>query len=329
MICKQLKTHLKAKYFFIFILALACDDGEHFSLSQCDRYSYIATSPYSDPIWHPSGRLIAFNHLPVKEIIPNKDCPDEPQLLYDFDKSGFYLMHADGSNVRRLFSKQLHSPVWSPDGTWIAYVDQAQIFKIPFDGVNLDTSSITQITHAGTNFHPAWSPSGNLIAFRNSDCGAIFQGPPPNSCGVVLINADGSGKKFISGGSEPYWSSTDTLLYTGGTEIDLNTLTQKILFDYTELHIKYYKKSKFDPTGKYIGFIGIPESGGHEKLFVFELATLSLRKISYESISDFSWAPDGRLVYLNYDNRTVNKTKSTLWIMNVDGSQKHQLTFNP
>jgi len=38
--------------------------------------------------------------------------------------------------------------------------------------------------------------------------------------------------------------------------------------------------------------------------------------------------PDGRIIYLLYSHDRIDEGKSVLWIMDQDGSNKEQLTFN-
>jgi Tol biopolymer transport system component len=43
----------------------------------------------------------------------------------------------------------------------------------------------------------------------------------------------------------------------------------------------------------------------------------------------FSWSRDGvHIVYVHYDFRKADVNNGTLWIMNADGTNKRQLTFN-
>ncbi len=128
------------------------------------------SSPYDDPIWHPSGKLIAFNHKPIKEIHYNYgyDNPGMATYIYESDSAGFWIINSDGTNKRRLLPHKIGTPVWSPDGNWIAYVLGGQIFKMPFDGNKLDTNSVQQLTFEDRNFYPSWSPDGEWISYSSS-----------------------------------------------------------------------------------------------------------------------------------------------------------------
>jgi len=44
--------------------------------------------------------------------------------------------------------------------------------------------------------------------------------------------------------------------------------------------------------------------------------------------SKASWSPDGRIVYVRFISTKLDVNNGTLWVMNADGSNKWQLTFN-
>jgi Tol biopolymer transport system component len=95
------------------------------------------------------------------------------------DQTGYreiYTMRGDGSEQTRLTNNQAYNsdPVWSPQGTRIAYVsafrqdsDLRDIYV-----VNAGGSGQTRLTNgAGTNTSPAWSPDGTRIAFVSTRSG--------------------------------------------------------------------------------------------------------------------------------------------------------------
>jgi WD40-like Beta Propeller Repeat len=80
-----------------------------------------------------------------------------------------YTCNADGSNITRLtYDAALDGdPVWSPDGTRVAFI------KNMIDGwgnlyiMNADGSNVIQKTFTGDARNPAWSPDGTKIAFTD------------------------------------------------------------------------------------------------------------------------------------------------------------------
>ena len=88
-----------------------------------------------------------------------------------------WLMDADGSNARQFTFGDANdsSPIFSPDGKWIAFVREAggddQLFVMPLGG-----GEARQLTHVSTGVSdPLWSPDGKSIAFSSDvypECGA-------------------------------------------------------------------------------------------------------------------------------------------------------------
>lgn len=321
-------------------MLLCCDealDGK----SKCPGFDWVPRSPYDDPIWHPNGEIIGFNHTPIKEIKYSYgyDCPRQATYVYENDSTGFWLVNADGTNMRRVLPYYLETPDWSPDGKWIAFSNGAQISKMPFDGENFDTTAIEQLTFEGRNFFPAWSSDGQLIAYDNTNCGGATIPIPPNSCGVLIMDADGGNRTFIGKGRVPYWGNNNDFLYTYGTKYNLIQNTSEVFFDIQENQVSFQPRVRFNPDGTLIGFIGggpgvnsLLSQNSETKHFLKLLSITpdgnNLRLISENNILNFSWAPDGRIVYLDFDNIRVDNGKGTLWIMDADGKNQQQLTYN-
>jgi Tol biopolymer transport system component len=87
-------------------------------------------------------------------------------------------------------------PVWSPDGTRIAFISSAPGgFFTPgrLHVVNVDGTGEKNLTPVDDVWEPAWSPDGTRIAYTGE--GHIF-----------VANADGSGRNDVGFGHRPTWT---------------------------------------------------------------------------------------------------------------------------
>lgn len=124
----------------------------------------------TNPAWSPDGKQIAFNNAFGKL----KRIRGEEWIAVN----AIAVMDADGSNRRQLTqrrrptSSEDHEPVWSPDGSRMAFM-RWNSTAAPQEGkaifvVNADGSGVRQVTpwRIDAGDHPDWSPDGRQILFR-------------------------------------------------------------------------------------------------------------------------------------------------------------------
>ncbi|MCJ7446778.1 MAG: hypothetical protein MUO72_03710 [Bacteroidales bacterium] len=316
---------------FILIVANSCNDKN--KKPGCPPFEWIPGSPYDDPICHPSGKIIGFNHIPLKEIkyTYGFDCPRQALYIYDLEGVGFYLIDSDGQNQRRVLPYRLNCPSWSPDGKWIIFSNRnGDICKMPFDGDYFDTTSIIQLTTSGHNFFPKWSHDGNYIVYDNTTCGSGVNPIPPNSCGILIMDSDGNNKSFIIEARRfPYWGRSEDTIFYGLRYYDLVNKHENIIFDNIKSGFSVEGPPSFNPQKTKVFFLAnytyIP---GPIKLCSVDPSGENFKPISIDPILKFTFMPDGRIIYLLYSYERIDEEKNALWIMDQDGSNKLQLTFN-
>jgi Tol biopolymer transport system component len=113
----------------------------------------------SSPSWSPDGGQL---------VVLRESCAQEPcSSTEEFDTGNLFVVDADGDNTRQLTfgADGLEAPVWSPDGSWIAFLGA--------DGIELvrpeDRKSHRRLGIAPVTSDLSWSPDGIWLAFVDLD----------------------------------------------------------------------------------------------------------------------------------------------------------------
>ena len=158
----------------------------------------------SYPSWSPDGSKLTFatRKPAVDEMLP------DPRLSYL--GSDIHVIRSDGSNLVRLTDTPSYvyntTPVWSPDGSRIAFLaDRDEPFLRQLYVMNADGSNQTRLTNPSSgveNFR--WSPDSQKLLFSNAEIR------------LYVINADGSHPNLLVSGDSPVVGATWS---TDGSEI--------------------------------------------------------------------------------------------------------------
>lgn len=103
-----------------------------------------------------------------------------------------YIMNPDGSNLALLKAAptallELSYPVWSPDGTKIAYIQNGETVYV----MNADGTGEVELTNdRHRKAYLTWSPDGTRLAWSDARTGIPGEG-------ITVMNADGSGEVRI------------------------------------------------------------------------------------------------------------------------------------
>lgn len=235
-------------------------------------------------------------------------------IAFESNRDGnweLYTMKSDGSEQTRITNDPAEDwdPVWSPDGSQIAFESKRgvgtswEIYVIAPDGSGIADS-------LARGYTPAWSPDGSRIVF--SEFGTL-----------AIVNADGTGLSELPGaaGDNPAWSPDGARVAFNQTEEDDNGDLALMELE-TESLVKltsfagYEGEAAWSPDGERIAFVSDAE--GNYDIYVINADGSGLAQLTSDPADDRepTWSPDGSRIAFQ-SNRDGNWE---IYVMAADGS---------
>jgi len=293
-----------------------------------------------------ANKLTAMDVFQLQTATDPQISPDGKKIVYvrrfadpmtDKRYSNLWIINTDGTDHRPLTAGNHAdaSPRWSPDGTRVAYLSDA-------DGKQqiyvrwMDTGQTARITNLEqTPDTIAWSPDGKMLSFSAlvlgkgphiadlpaPPAGAKWADPPtaydrlvyrfngmgylkPGYMKIFVVGSEGGAPRQITNGNFP----------NGGNELGPN-------------------RASWTPDGKFlIASVNRHPESDHEyfddEVYEFSVADGSLRALTNRKGPDNSPAvsPNGKLIaYTGYDDRYQGHQTTKLYLMNRDGTASHSL----
>lgn len=253
-------------------------------------------------------------------------------IMTDRARRNLWIVNSDGTNNRPLRSeaKKFTLPRWSPDGTRIAYVSNAdgspQLYVRWMDSGQ--TALLTSLVEEPDAI--AWSPDGKSIAFTQlvpaskpplatppSKPEGAQWAPPVKVIDSVTYRVDGTGY-LETGYQHIFVVSSD-----GGTPRQL-----------TSGDFNHEGPLSFTPDSKRVVFSA---NRGEDwelnpqdsNVFAVDIASLTLAQLTTRNGPDNLpvVSPDGRkIAYVGYDDRLQGYQITRLYVMDIDGKNVREVT---
>ena len=286
------------------IFTVAADGTDRFRLTE---------GPAGDhwPTYSPDGRYVAF-------------------LRSGPNGANVFIARADGSSIRRVthdLRGYAQPPVWSPDGSRLAFedlVERGDEMGGAICVVRPSGGPVTRLTgYWPRAFHPSWSPDSTRLAFARH--------------GIVVIDADGTNKVRLSVAETieqtPQWSpSGDRIVFARSVpgppqEGDLGAALVSIAPDGTGERtltdgVGFDHHPRWSPDGTRIAFLDFDPSAGTD-VWVMNADGSGLRPLTTGRIAGQSlvWSPDGSKIAFDDWNDVL--------IVGVTTGELHEVTSSP
>jgi dipeptidyl aminopeptidase/acylaminoacyl peptidase len=311
-------------------------------LRRCLRFCVFAASLFAG-VCHgqaPSG-LQPADYQRMRAVVQAEFSPDAKFIAYTvlrYDRPGrpwpqLWVMDLATAKSTRAGGENdvAGSPLWSPDGRWIAYNGTAE-GKQGLAVVRPDGSGATFLSEAhgtnaplpGTGAEMAWSPDGKQIAF-------ISATPGPET-------AEATGDPMVI---TRYLYKPDA--GEGLTRFNDNRRLHIFVVDVATKGVRqvsdgnnYEHSVDWSPRGDEIVFASdrSPETDQffNYDLFALKLADGSVRRLTATENAEYDpkWSPDGKTIAFRATKRGLTDRETTMedthvWVMNADGSNRREL----
>lgn len=275
----------------------------------------------------------------LKSVADPQVSPDGTEVVYiqthidekkkDYVSNLFYINLDDKKPQQWTFGEdKTHSPVWSPDGSQIAFVSsrngKPQIYVLSKSGG--EAKQVTNCKNGATS--PTWSPCGEKIAF------SIKLGKDEN----IEDKAENNQKKDKE--LKPLEIEKMKHKSDAAGFLDMEQFSQIAIVHLASGELELLTEGKhnlqlgtWSPNGKYLSYIAdLTEDLDFSfisDIYLLDLETKHGRKLTEGSgvFYQTSWSPNSRFIaYVGSEREFENATQPKLWIYDLDNNNTTSVT---
>lgn len=292
-------------YFLLIAFFLqSCEDK---GINPAGYELYITESFDKNPAISPDGSLLAYYH----KCLVSPEPVDYP--------TGLYVTNIDGSNKKLLLRGDHFNPDWSPDGKNIVFSSNGVLNIIDVNGDNLRTFSGLPGFQGLPLHSPDWSPDGKQI---------IFSAPLTLDGGVFMVSPDFIKVRRLflpitNNGMYASWApDMSKILYIKGNSslksVEIFVIDTAQIFEQQLTNdFNDDRDVRWSPDGKKIAF------NSDNRISIIDIDQTHRKTLSYGQGP--SWSPTSDFLIYSFANNDF--TREVLWRINIDGSNKTQITF--
>ena len=292
------------------------------------------------PLFSPDGKKVAYSHhldlrnqkLHIVSLETGEDSDlDQDGVAQDWSRDGrFILLNGKrvlplgGGSVKKLKVPRMYGYRFSPDGKYVSYSHQDNIYLCPVDG-----GDPIQITDGSArDSEPIWSPDGKMLLFLS----ARAFGPEKDICGVSIVDGKAAG-------------NIEIIKPDIGEEVSLISLSETGRLLYRRSHYEMYIYSTAvdpqtgQPTGEPVrlavgyGAMWSPDGkriayGSGKVLHVMSADGSNDQEIIrvYPFKGPYAWAPDNEHIYVA---ETVPETGAGIYSISVSTKERQPVFLDP
>jgi Tol biopolymer transport system component len=277
---------------------------------------------YYGPQWSPDGTKIAFYGYPPGGGSGYGGGADYDIFVMNADGSGLTNLTTSPADVKSGASQMI--PVWSPDGTKIAYDGDDGLYVMNADG--------SDQTRIASGQDPAWSPDGTRIAFEGP--GNAIWSVAPDGSGLLQLTAgaafDGFPAYSPDGTRIAYYHGQD-----GDRAIDVMNTDGSDRSVVADFQADTMGRPVWSPDGTKIAFDLLLRSDGTWDVYVANVdgsGATDLTPTSNRDENTPAWSPDGTKIAFEKSDVLAQGTDPTgtfdIYLMNPDGTDQTRLTHD-